>query len=164
MIIWKNVKERSFSSLKCLVELLSRVWLFATLRTVAHQAPPSMGFSRQEYWSGLPFPSPGESSQPRDWTRVSHIVDRCFTVWATREVLKMPYTITRRKWRSFRQALFPLFLLLTVWAPNLPPSPSTVSVQQCYCLSETATDSPPTRWPPSSSFCKFSQWVYFLIF
>ena len=40
------------------VKLLSRVWLFATLWTVAHQAPPSMGFSRQEYWSGLPFPSP----------------------------------------------------------------------------------------------------------
>ena len=40
------------------VTLLSRVGLFATLWTVAHQAPPSMGFSRQEYWSGLPFPSP----------------------------------------------------------------------------------------------------------
>ena len=37
---------------------LSRVQLFATLRTVAHQAPPSMGFSKQEYWSGLSFPSP----------------------------------------------------------------------------------------------------------
>ena len=37
--------------------------------TVAHQAPPSMGFSRQEYWSGLPFPSPGESSRPRDRTQ-----------------------------------------------------------------------------------------------
>ena len=37
----------------------SRVQLFVTLWTAAHQAPPSMGFSRQEYWSGLPFPSPG---------------------------------------------------------------------------------------------------------
>ena len=37
---------------------LSRVWLFATLWTVAYQAPLSIGFSRQEYWSGLPFPSP----------------------------------------------------------------------------------------------------------
>ena len=37
---------------------LSRVRLFATPQTVAHQAPLSMGFSRQEYWSGLPFPSP----------------------------------------------------------------------------------------------------------
>ena len=36
----------------------SRVRLFATPRTVAYQALPSMGFSRQEYWSGLPFPSP----------------------------------------------------------------------------------------------------------
>ena len=42
------------------VKSLSRVWLFATLWTVAHQAPPSMGFSRQEYWSGLAFPSPGD--------------------------------------------------------------------------------------------------------
>ena len=37
----------------------SRVWLFATLRTVARQAPLSMGFFRKEYWSGLPRPSPG---------------------------------------------------------------------------------------------------------
>jgi len=37
---------------------LSHVGLFATPWTAAHQAPPSMGFSRQEYWSGLPLPSP----------------------------------------------------------------------------------------------------------
>ena len=37
---------------------LSRIWLFATPWTVAHQATPSLGFSRQEYWTGLPFPSP----------------------------------------------------------------------------------------------------------
>ena len=42
------------------MKLLSRVRLFATPWTVAHKAPPSMGFSRQEYWSGLPFPSPGD--------------------------------------------------------------------------------------------------------
>ena len=46
------------------VKSLSRVRLFATLRTVAHQAPLSMGFSRQEYWSGLPFPSPGDLPNP----------------------------------------------------------------------------------------------------
>ena len=40
--------------------LLSHVWLFATLWTAACQVPLSMGFSRQEYWSGLPFPSPGD--------------------------------------------------------------------------------------------------------
>ena len=43
---------------------LSRVQLFATTWTVAYQAPPSMGFSRQEYWSGLPFPSPGDLPDP----------------------------------------------------------------------------------------------------
>ena len=42
------------------VNSLSRVWLFATPWTVAHWAPPSMWFSRQEYCSGLPFPSPGD--------------------------------------------------------------------------------------------------------
>ena len=106
------------------VKLLSRVRLFAIPWTVI---PPSMEFSRQEYWSGLPFPSPGDlpnpgieprsstlqadallselperpqrmlewvaipfsrrSSQPRDWTRVSCIVGRHCTVWATRDLL-----------------------------------------------------------------------------
>ena len=50
----------------------------ATPWTVACQAPPSMGFSRQEYWSGLLFPSPGESSWPRDWTLVSCTAGRLF--------------------------------------------------------------------------------------
>ena len=39
-------------------EALSRVRLLATSRTAAYQVPPSMGFSRQEYWSGVPLPSP----------------------------------------------------------------------------------------------------------
>ena len=46
------------------VSSLSCVQLFATPWTVVHQALPSMGFSRQEYWSGLPFPSPGELPDP----------------------------------------------------------------------------------------------------
>ena len=48
--------------LKVKVKLLSHVRLFATPWTAASQALPSMGFSRQEYWSGLPFPSPGDLS------------------------------------------------------------------------------------------------------
>ena len=46
------------------------------------QASPSMGFSRQMYRSGLPFTSPGVSSQPRDRTPVSHVTVRCFILWA----------------------------------------------------------------------------------
>ena len=135
----------SFSNAwKWKVKLLSRVWFLVTPWTAAYQAPPSMGFSRQEYWSGLPlaFPRmlsgnsqiilscesevtqscptlcdpmgcslPGSSvhrifqaivlewiaisfsrgsSQPRDRTWVSHIVDRSFTIWATREVRDSP--------------------------------------------------------------------------
>ena len=49
---------------KVKVKSLSRVRLFATPWTVAYQAPPSMGFSRQECWSGLPFPSPGDLPDP----------------------------------------------------------------------------------------------------
>ena len=44
--------------------MLSHVQLFATPWTIAHQAPLSMEFSRQEYWSGLPFPSPGDLPDP----------------------------------------------------------------------------------------------------
>ena len=46
------------------VKSLSRDQLFATPWTVAYQDPQSMGFSRQEYWSGLPFPSPGDLPNP----------------------------------------------------------------------------------------------------
>ena len=48
----------------CEVKLLSRVLLFVTQWTVTYQAPRSMEFSRQEYWSGLPFPSPGDLPNP----------------------------------------------------------------------------------------------------
>ena len=47
-----------------LLSRFSRVRLFATLCTVSHQASLSMGFSRQEYWIGLPFPSPGDLPDP----------------------------------------------------------------------------------------------------
>ena len=46
------------------VKSLSRVWPSATSWTVVYKAPPSMGFSRQEHWSGLPFPSPGGLPDP----------------------------------------------------------------------------------------------------
>ena len=46
------------------VKLLSCAWLFSTPWTVAHQAPLSMEFSRQEYWSGLLFPSPEDLPDP----------------------------------------------------------------------------------------------------
>ena len=62
-----NPKERQCQRMlkvKVKVKSLSRVRLFANPWTVAYQAHPSMGFSRQEYWSGLPFPSPGDLPDP----------------------------------------------------------------------------------------------------
>ena len=50
--------------MKVKVKSLSRVQLFVTPWTVAYNTPPSMGFSRQEYWSGLPFPSPEDLLNP----------------------------------------------------------------------------------------------------
>ena len=50
--------------MKVKVRSLSRVRLFATPWIVAYQTSLSMGFSRQEYWSGLPFPSPGDLPDP----------------------------------------------------------------------------------------------------
>ena len=55
---WGAISFSNAWKWKVKVKLLSRVRLFATPWTAAHQAPPSMGFSRQEYWSGVPLPSP----------------------------------------------------------------------------------------------------------
>ena len=66
-------------------QLLSRVQLFVTSWTAAHQAPLSIGFSRQEYWSGLPFTSPGDLHDPRMEPWSSCIAGRFFIIWATRE-------------------------------------------------------------------------------
>ena len=69
------VLDKSFRLSSLLFESeseLSRVRLFVTSWTVAHQAPPSMEFSRQEYWSGLPFPSPGDLPNPGIKPRSPH--------------------------------------------------------------------------------------------
>ena len=55
---WVAISFSSAWKWKVKVKSLSRVRLFATPWTAAYQAPPSMGFSRQEYWSGVPLPSP----------------------------------------------------------------------------------------------------------
>ena len=104
---WVAISFSNAWKWKVKVKSLSCVWLLATPWTAAHQAPPSMGFSGQEYWSGVTLPSPMDcivygilwarilewvaipfsrgSSQPRDWIQVSHIAGRFFTSWATRE-------------------------------------------------------------------------------
>ena len=77
------MKYKRLSSLLLLLLLLSRfsrVWLCATQWTAAHQAPPSLGFSRQEHWSGLPFPSPMGESEKWKWS-CSVMSDYLATPW-----------------------------------------------------------------------------------
>ena len=57
---WVAISFSNAWKWKVKVKSLSRIRLPATPRTAAYQAPPSMGFSRQEYWSGVPLPSPNE--------------------------------------------------------------------------------------------------------
>ena len=73
--------------------------LCATPWTAAHQAPPSLGFSRQEHWSGLPLPSPGQESEKRKWSR--SVVSG--SVWSHRQQptrLLRPWDFSRQEYWS----------------------------------------------------------------
>jgi len=64
-----ELQHQSFQwMLLLLLSCFSHVWIYATPQTVAHQAPPSLEFSRQEHWSGLPFPSPMHESEKWKWS------------------------------------------------------------------------------------------------
>ena len=65
---WVAISFSNAWKWKVKMKSLSRVWLLSTPWTAAYQAPPSMGFSRQEYWSGVPLPSPQGSLTPPFWT------------------------------------------------------------------------------------------------
>ena len=86
---WVAISFSNASKWKVKVKLLSRVRLLATPWTAAHQAPPSMGFSRQEYWSGVSLPSPKEKTRKEqnasiDCIRMMGIIFptfQVFTIW-----------------------------------------------------------------------------------
>ena len=89
----------TFTSLHTSCCSVSRVQLFATLWTIAHQAPLSMGFPRQEYWNGLPFPPYFRgSSPPSYWTHVSCIFRQILYHWATRKVHKTAPKVWQLIW------------------------------------------------------------------
>ena len=70
IVVWSALCSRRslWLLLLLLLSRFSRVRLCATPETVAHQAPPSLGFSRQEHWSGLPFPPPMHESEKWKWS------------------------------------------------------------------------------------------------
>ena len=87
---WVAISFSNAWKWKVKVKSLSRVWLLATPWTAAHQAPPSMGFSRQEYWSGVPLPSPIRADNLAInscfchllavWPCRSHLISLCFSL------------------------------------------------------------------------------------
>ena len=85
----KSFRSRGSWTMKVKVLVAQSFPTLVTPRTVAQQASLSMGFSTQEYWSGLSFLSPGDLPWPRGWnlerTQVSRTAGRFLTVWATRE-------------------------------------------------------------------------------
>ena len=89
---------------------LSRVWFFVIPWTLAYHAPPSLWFSKQEYWSGLPFPSPGDLPDPG-------IEPRSHTLLADAllsEPLGKPYGILGSKFLVTKVSLFSLSVQLFV--------------------------------------------------
>jgi len=79
---WVAISFSNASKWKVKVKSLSRVQLLATPWTAAYQGPPFMGFSRQEYWSGVPLPSPNTSP-----TSLLLFVDSDFFTFETTYVL-----------------------------------------------------------------------------
>ena len=93
--------------------MFSCVWLFVTPWTVAHQAPLSMGFSRQEHWSGLPCPSPGDLPDPRDWIWISHIAGSYFQSHQRSQIKKLLF----RNVNDLQLKLVKLPFELRFWCP-----------------------------------------------
>ena len=80
---------------------LSRARLCATPQTAAHQAPPSLGFSRQEHWSGLPLPSPMHACMLSRFSRIR----LCATLWATAHQAPLSMGFSRQEyWRILLQS------------------------------------------------------------
>ena len=75
--------QEQLADLAVVAQLLSHGQLFSTPWTVARQAPLSMGFPRQEYWSGLPFPSPGDLPDPGIKPQSSALAGGFFTTEPT---------------------------------------------------------------------------------
>ena len=114
------------------------VWLFETQWTVARQAPLSMGFSRQEYWSGLPFPSPGALPNPgiepgspalyMDSLPFSHQGTQRWTGWGLSKPSQSGWCETWIKMETFLWFFFHLFTYLESLAFLLNSSASGTSL------------------------------------
>ena len=112
---------------------LSHVRLFSTLWTIARQAPLSMGLPRQEYWSRLPFPTPGDLPNPGIEPASPALAGRFFTSWATREAQVFIY-----KFINLYIIMFALFTKKTDMPPGAfqaqkhCPQQNPIRLQVCH--------------------------------
>ena len=124
MYISSTISRFIISMASCLNDLysfsrlLSHVQLFVTSWTVAHQAPLSMGFSRQEHWSGLPFPSPGDLPNPGIEPRYPALQAGSFPSESSEKpsIMKMPF-------RFHRTCGFDPWVGKTPWRRKWQPTP-----------------------------------------
>ena len=113
---WVAISFSNAGKWKVKVKSLSRVRLLAIPWTAAHQAPPSMGFSRQEYWSGVPLPSPMVFpvviNKCESWTIKKTAQQRidAFKLGCWRRFLKVPWT-ARRSNQSIIKEIHPKYSL-----------------------------------------------------
>ena len=114
--------------------------IYVTPWTVAHQAPQCMGFSRQEYWSELPFPSPGDLPNPGMEHKSPALAGRFFTIWATMETHIYMYEIKHK----FIKHLSNKIIKLIPECFNLCPAEILSQINLCgrACL---------MRWIPTAS-------------
>ena len=91
-LLQTKINKRLWYRFQSRYVLVAQLCLFATPWTVAYRAPLSMEFSRQEYWSGLPFPSPEDLPDPGIGTQVSCFAGRFFIVWTTRAAHRLQKT------------------------------------------------------------------------
>ena len=104
------------------VKLLCHARLFATPWTIDYRAPPSLGFSRQEYWSGLPFPSPGDHPNPGTEPSLLH----------SRQTL---YCLSHQGSRKWSLMMYKLARSLCLSAQSLRPCPTFATLWTVVCQS-----------------------------
>ena len=137
-----------------LLSCFNHVWLSATPWTAAHQAPPSMGFSRQEYWSGVPLPS-GITVElfqilKDDAVKVLHSI--CQQIWKTQhwpqECKRSVFIPIPKKVKVKVKLLSRVWLLVTPWTAGYQAPPSMGFSRQkywmgCHCLLQSQSKAMP---------------------
>ena len=120
---WETFTSLYDMLLLLLLSRFSRVQLCVTPQMAAHQAPPSLGFSRQEHWSGLPFPSPMHEGEKWKWSR-SVSVRLFMTPWTAAHQAAPSMGFSRQEYWTGRHCLIRHYIiwLLPKSAPNFFPT------------------------------------------